>query len=379
MRVASSWEEAGLAQRILGKAGIRLVWFDSIGAKSSCIVVERSGLKVVVDPGAAAMQPSYPLPEYEKARLRREALRRIEDEARKASIIIVTHYHYDHHARPWDKDIRDPKKMWLEGKTLVLKNPNMYINESQWERARLFLSSLLSMIGDSIENHLVEPQETVFEDPVEKLVEAHSRDYGDYTDRRKQLLEKGKQWFSKLASKFWSSKPWIEEMVLGDGTRILWGDGRSIDAGPIRIRVLEPHFHGIEYDRTGWVTPLVIECGGRKIVYTSDLMGPVIEDYAEAIARMKPDIVILDGPPTYLFPYMLNKVNLRRAVENAITIVKSKPKLIVYDHHLLREKRWRQRVAEALEEAGREGVLMLTAAECMGEKPLIDRVSEKSI
>jgi len=141
---------------------------------------------------------------------------------------------------------------------------------------------------------------------------------------------------------------------------------------------LEPWFHGVEYDRTGWVTPVVIRRPGCVVFYSSDLMGPEIEDYADYVAKLKPDIVVLDGPPTYLFPYMLSRVNLARAVENAIAIVNSRPKLVIYDHHLLREKRWRERVAEVFREASKIGVEVLTAAEYLGSRPLIDRLREES-
>jgi len=103
-------------------------------------------------------------------------------------------------------------------------------------------------------------------------------------------------------------------------------------------------------------------------------MGPIIEDYAEFIVKVRPDIIFLDGPPTYLFPYMFNRINLRRAIENAIAIIKSKPKLIIYDHHILRERKWRERIKEVLLEASKEQVDLLTVAECLGHKPLIDTV-----
>ncbi|HIP56967.1 MAG TPA: MBL fold metallo-hydrolase, partial [Ignisphaera aggregans] len=119
----------------LGSLGIDLIWFDSLGAKCSSIAITTSRGIVVIDPGVAEMQPSYPLPHHEKLRLREEALHKIESYVLKASIVIVTHYHYDHHVLPSDPMLWN--KRLFQSKTLHLKNPNMYINESQWERARL--------------------------------------------------------------------------------------------------------------------------------------------------------------------------------------------------------------------------------------------------
>ena len=36
------------------------VWFDSLGAKSSCVWIRTSDISIIIDPGIAVMQPSYP-------------------------------------------------------------------------------------------------------------------------------------------------------------------------------------------------------------------------------------------------------------------------------------------------------------------------------
>ncbi|MEE8299774.1 MAG: hypothetical protein V3R28_00540 [Desulfatiglandales bacterium] len=41
----------------------------------------------------------------------------------------------------------------------------------------------------------------------------------------------------------------------------------------------------------------------------------MIEDYAQWIIKENPDILILDGPPGYLFGYMVNRINLQRAID----------------------------------------------------------------
>ncbi|MET1101279.1 MAG: MBL fold metallo-hydrolase [Pyrodictiaceae archaeon] len=363
-------DEAKCARVLLEEYGVTLIWFDSLGAKSSSIY-HISG--IIVDPGAAAMQPSYPLPHEEKERLRREAIRRIEEFAYKANVIIITHYHYDHYARPWDPDVIDPAKMYLDGKIIIAKNPNYYINESQWKRSREFIESLARLAGLEAASIYEEPKNIDIHDPLDNLPYALSKDFGDYSRRRIELLEKGKKWFNKL-SRLWHSSRWVKNRLKIGSSTIILGDRGFYETGGVRIRLLGSWFHGVEYDRTGWVTPVLIEWMNKKILYTSDLMGPIIEDYAYKIIEEKPDIIIADGPPTYLYPYMLNRINLKRAIENMELIVLSNPDLVIYDHHLLREKKWRERIAPLLETARRHGVPLLTAAECMGRKPLIDRL-----
>jgi len=359
-------------KELLKKLGINLIWSDSLGAKSFSVSVEGSEGIIVIDPGAAQMQPSYPLPKSKKRELRAKAIGSIESWCWRAKALIITHYHYDHHIIPTDPDVKSPIKMWLSRKLLIVKNPNMYINESQWFRARKFLNELLKLVGDDISRYLIKPEAVDFEDPVNNLSIALSKDFGDYRSRREELLLKGKSWFMNLVRKLWSKEPWVTEIKLNEGSRIVWGDGKEFMFGDIYIKVLEPWFHGIEYDRTGWVTPVLIRKGNYVIFYSSDLMGPVIEDYAERIAKLKADVLILDGPPTYLFPYMFNRINLRRAIDNIVSITNSKPKLIIYDHHLLRERKWREYVSEVFVEAEKNGVMFLTVAECLGKKPLID-------
>ncbi len=343
-----------------------------MGAKSSSLAVSTSEGLLVVDPGAAAMQPSYPLDDSRKIALRMKAIERIEDYIAKASAVIITHYHYDHHLRVGDLHLRLSPNPY-SGKLIIMKNPNTYINASQWGRARELIRDLALMSGAKFEDLLTEPEARTFHDPVPRLREANSRDWGTYLRRREELLRRGRGWFLKLAEGLWGREAWVREAELPDGTRLVWGDGRSFTFGDVKVRVFPPWFHGVEYDRTGWVTPVLIDLPGARIMYSSDLMGPAIEDYASRIIAEKPDILILDGPPTYLFPYMLNRVNLRRAVENAVRIIREcRPELIIYDHHLLRERKWRERVREVLKAARDEGVELLTAAECLGGKPLID-------
>lgn len=322
------------------------------------------------------MQPSYPLPSKMKRELRGKAMKTIRKWIRKAIAVIVTHYHYDHHFLPGDQDLPEIK-IW-QSRLLILKNPNMYINESQWHRARLFVSRIMELAGENVKEYLIQPLQLDFPDLVEKLEIALSKNFGEYNKRRKELLNKGKHWFIKLAKKLWSVKPWIKEVKLQDRTGIVWADGKTFRFGDTEIKVLEPWFHGVEYDRTGWIIPLIIRKKNITVFYSSDVMGPIIEDYVAYISKFKPDIIILDGPPTYLYPYMLNRINMLRAIENAKTIMDLKPKLVIYDHHLLREKKWRQKVREVFKAAEKNDVKIMTAAEYLGEKPLIDKICEEN-
>ena len=332
-----------------------------MGAKSSSLLIRTPSVSILVDPGAAEMQPSYPLPHEEKARLREEALLKIKEASKRAELVFISHYHYDHHTLPHEApELYDGKELWI-------KNPNMWINRSQWNRARLFLSELSTFLGRRV--GMDKPSPISFEDPVSKLELALSRDYGSYRERKEELMEKGRRWLKDLFS-LWRRGPWVYE---GDG--IFFADGRRIRKGSTDIRFTEPLFHGSEYDRVGWVLALVVEHGGKKILYTSDIQGPIIEDYAIWIISENPDLLILDGPPTYLLGYMLNMTNLTRAIENGRKILSLKSP-IIYDHHPLREPLYMERLKPLYDESKRREEFFGTASEILGESPLILKIKK---
>lgn len=357
------WKEKPIS---IGSIKVHLIWFDSMGAKSSCILVKTPEISVLVDPGVASMQPSYPLSEEEKSKLRECALKCILEASKEADIIFISHYHYDHHTLP------EKAEKIYRGKKLWIKNPNFWINYSQWKRSRLFLEQLIG--AEKFEKIQISFPPSVLNflqiDPLDNLSIARKKNYGSYQKRKEELLERGKRELKKLIEK-WKEGPCVEEESL-KRYKIYLADGKSFQIGSTKVKFSLPLFHGMEYDRLGWVIALVVERKGIKLLYTSDLQGPIIEDYAKWIVKEKPHILIIDGPPTYLFGYMLNFINLKRSRDNLIYILDElSPHLLIYDHHLLRDRHYQERVLEVYEYARKKGKKLLTAAEWYGYKPLI--------
>ena len=348
-----------------------MLWFDSMGAKLSSMLIETPDIKILVDPGAAEMQPSYPLPPEKKKELRQRALAVIKEAAQEADIVFISHYHYDHHTLPSEApEIYEGKKLWI-------KDPNLWINQSQWRRARLFLSQFCETFeGQTIGQVSQPPRDIEIKDPLEDLPLAIARDFGDYRPRRDELLTKGRAWFEKLIA-LWRSEPWVCPFALGE-EEILFADNREFKAGSTTVRFSSPLFHGIELERLGWVISMILECQGTKILYTSDLQGPIIEDYADWIVRENPDLLILDGPTIYLLGFMLNQTNFRRVIINLSSILKSiNSQIIIYDHHLPRDVHFKERMAEIYEIARREKRTLITAAEWLGvESPNFESMRE---
>jgi len=330
---------------------LRPVWFDSLGAKSMCVLVRTPDLALLIDPGAAIMQPRYPAPDALKAYYLDLATRAIRTAAADATHIAITHYHYDHF-RP---DIPE----LFAGKTMWIKDPNRWINRSQWGRARAFLSSLVESMGGEYRERSSAMAE--YPDPLDALPLAAQ------SDRRADLVAKWRRRFLGL-TKLWGEGSWVD--AAGFAGRIAFADARTFTIGDTTVRFTAPMFHGIEYASPGWVLGVVVEHNGRKLIYSSDLQGPIIEDYAAWIVEEKPDVLILDGPATYLLGPFQSKETLARAIRNCTRTVKeAHASLVILDHHLTREPRFREKLQQAFSAGA------ITGAELMGIAPLTDRLA----
>ncbi len=352
------------------------IWFDSMGAKSTCTRVETEESSVLIDPGAAAMQPSYPMSDSQKIEYRNKARRRIQEAGEDAEHVVISHYHYDHHFLP-DFDHFDSASLF-GGSKLWIKDPNRWINNSQWDRAREFIGALCSIFeGESFDQLEVNPQTKKFEDPVPGLSRAMNKDFGDYQERRNELLDKWSGRFESWSSK-WSGETWIGEPDLS--VPVKFAEGRELQEGDTRIEFSDPLFHGIEYSQTGWVFATTVTDGsGCVFLHTSDIQGPTIEDYADWIIEKDPDYLIMDGPATYLYGYMLNRTNLDRAIDNAVRILReAEIDTFIYDHHLLRDEKYKERTRKFWEAASGSETKVGTAAEVKGLDPKILQVSERS-
>ena len=347
------------------------IWSDSLGAKSFSFYIETDRHRIIIDPGIAIMQSSYPADKSLLTKWYKEGYERIKNYLSISDIVVITHYHYDHYLADKD-DIRLYKE-----KMILIKDPNKYINDSQWKRAREFLQYYIEdILNEDVKRYIVEPQETDYHDYVEDYKISLSKDFGDYNERRKELLKKGKKWFLDRTEK-WSRELWLKDVKSGENV-IKYIDGKTVRLNDVKIIFSEPLYHGIEYSKTGWVIAVIIEYKNNKILFSSDIQGPTIEDYAKWIIDVDPNILLLDGPPTYLIPYMFNLINFRRTQENIKWIIRDTKnlELIIYDHHLTRDMRFRERTAEIYEYAKKHNIKILDVANYLGLKPAYEIAME---
>jgi hypothetical protein len=108
---------------------------ESLGTRSMATLVKTKDCSILIDPGVALGPSRYGLPPHPlEVQRMGEHWKAIKKFAKKSDILIVTHYHYDHHD-PNEPDI-------YRDKTVFLKHPEEMINKSQKGRAKFFLERL---------------------------------------------------------------------------------------------------------------------------------------------------------------------------------------------------------------------------------------------
>ncbi len=271
---------------------VELIAFDSMGVRSMATLVQTPDASVMIDPGVALGPSRYHLPPHrvEVERLREKAAE-VAEAARSADVVVVTHYHYDHH----DLGGKIPLDVY-DGKVLLAKHPTENINRSQREeRAPLFLRA----VGGRVD-------------------------------------------------------------------RVEFADGRTFEFGGTRVRFSRAVFHGTN-PRLGYVVEVAVESGGEVFLFSSDVEGPSLPDQLEFMLEVNPNLVVVDGPMTYMLGFRYSRRSLEESVTNLIRLLEgTRVETLVLDHHLTRDLAWRERVRGVLDAGAALGKRVESAASFMG-------------
>jgi predicted metallo-beta-lactamase superfamily hydrolase len=144
-------------------------------------------------------------------------------------------------------------------------------------------------------------------------------------------------------------------------------DGRTFKFGETKLKFSDSVFHGVENSELGWVLMVTIEVADEKVVFTSDVQGPICTPTLNKILVENPQLVLVGGPPTYLAGFRVKDEHIETGIQNLKCLVESVPTTIL-EHHTLRDEKWRslsQPIFDAATEAGHK---VLTAAEFLGTK-----------
>jgi predicted metallo-beta-lactamase superfamily hydrolase len=95
-----------------------------------------------------------------------------------------------------------------------------------------------------------------------------------------------------------------------------------------------------------------------------------MENQTNFILENKPDVLIVDGPMTYMLGYRYSHESLKASIENLIKIIEETlVKTIILEHHLMRDLKYKEKILPVVKEGEKNGVKVISAAEFLG-KPI---------
>ena len=153
-------------------------------------------------------------------------------------------------------------------------------------------------------------------------------------------------------------------------------DGQSFQFGQTTIRFSEPVWHGPEGSKLGWVLMTTVEYDNEKILHASDVQGPMSADTLSIIKEERPNILLISGPPTYL--KSVSQEDLERGIINLKKLA-SLIDVIVVDHHLLRDEKWKEHLKDVYTTAKKNDNHIHCMAEFMEVQPLLLEVQRKDL
>lgn len=244
---------------------------ESLGVRSMCTYVETLDVRILLDAGVSLCPRRFGLPPHPiEFRAIVYSRRKIAGAARKAEIVTLSHYHFDHHTPSYEDWLcnwtaaNETAKRIYEVKTVLIKNPKENINYSQRRRGWMF-----------------------------------QRTGGKYA----------------------------EKLEIADGKTFVFGKETI-------VRFSEPVFHGPENSALGWVLMTTIEYKGEKFMFAPDVQGPMSTRTLEIIDKEKPQLIMIGGPPLYLSGFRVDGNQIKAALGNLEKVVKIVPNVILEHHIL---------------------------------------------
>jgi len=150
-----------------------------------------------------------------------------------------------------------------------------------------------------------------------------------------------------------------------DTCELIYSDNTKHKIGNTEIIFSPPFFHGPENVRLGYVIMTTIKEKEKTLLHASDVQGPITSDAKDYILNQKPDLLIMDGPPTIFLGWKFSMKNLQDASDNLVEIIQKLDCDIILDHHLLRDIKYKEKFPEPYEIGG---IKLKTFAEYLGKK-----------
>ncbi|MFN7105876.1 MAG: MBL fold metallo-hydrolase [Pyrobaculum sp.] len=157
------------------------------------------------------------------------------------------------------------------------------------------------------------------------------------------------------------------------GAEVIYVDGGEWQAGSTALKASTPLWHGASGSKTGRVLGFAVSDGEERLVFLPDVEGPLEPEPVQFAKSVKPTIIVVGGPATYL------GVDVAAAVRRLKELVDLRPHALVLAHHLLRDKDWREKMGEVFDYAERRGVVVATYAQLAGVAEELLEANRKSL
>jgi predicted metallo-beta-lactamase superfamily hydrolase len=146
-------------------------------------------------------------------------------------------------------------------------------------------------------------------------------------------------------------------------------DFNSFNFKKVKIEFSEPVWHGTERSQYGYVVMVSVTENKFKFMYSSDIMGPILESTADLIIKQNPDLLYLCSAPTHLLGFEITDSNLFYIEKNLKKIIDKlkSTNTIIYDHYLLRDEKYMDYFSKYQSWAKAKKKKFITAAEFLGQ------------
>jgi len=288
---------------------------ESLGVRSMCTYVETPEVRILLDAGVSLCPDRFRLPPHPtEFKAIDNCRRKIAEAAEKAEIVTLSHYHFDHHTPSYED--------WLCNWTVAT------------ETAR----------------QIYENKTVLIKNPKEKI---------NYSQRRRGWM------FQKTGGKY------ARKLEIADGKTFIYGK-------VTKVRFSEPVFHGPENSTLGWVLIATVEYQNEKFMFAPDIQGPMSATTLEIIAKERPQLLMLGGPPLYLAKFKVDEEQLQLGLRNLEKVVKT-VQCAILEHHILRDENWREKTNNVFAVACGAGCKVLTAAEFLGKENMFLEAMRKRL
>lgn len=144
--------------------------------------------------------------------------------------------------------------------------------------------------------------------------------------------------------------------------RVEFADDRVFEFGSTCIRFSPAVQHGPD-TTVGWVVEASVREGASCFLYSSDIVGACRDEHMQFMLSEEPDTLYLDGPLTSLLGQGFSLEELRTSISNINKLLEMpKLKTLIIDHHLLRDKNWKDEIRAVYAKAEAIGKKVVTMA-----------------